>query len=244
MNELRRLEAGVATKIVVMDENGTEKTFKLAILSKPDYLGGKLYEFAYINDDGGKIYAASIYGGGITGTGVNLNNIPPLHEDISVVTTDLDMIKKMANEASDEEERKAIAFIVRKQKAIEQLNTLPQVFFQCEVRGIAYTIKHNGFEFLSGYSNDRDAYRGGYSVYRGKKEPKRSIDFDRSIFLYPYFRKDGVMLKKKVSEKSEYFVGYTGLSNEAISLVKLLKIKLDEARKQVMDIINAAHYGG
>lgn len=230
MNELRKLEVGCTTKFATMDENGAEKVYKLAIISRPGWRDeDKRYGFAYINDDGfGKITKVSgTYSGGRTGSGVSSYDLDKVLEDDEIVeTTDLAVIKKMAEDFENKEANDKKADDARKQEAVKELNNLPKVFFKVDVGDIEYKIERPEFSHNPSYSSK---LQGSYSTSRDGKW--FSTD--------DYYRKDGVMLKKKIAGDAKWLVGGE-LLDEATALVVTLREKRDEAKAQTNAIWNKA----
>lgn len=233
MKELRKLEVGCSTKFAVLDENGGERVFKLAIISVRGCNGEQEYGMCFIHDDGfGNILKANgTYSGGITGCGLSSYDSGQLNENEVIVTTDLAVIKKMCEDASEKEALEKKAKIERMEAAVEELNALPEVFFEIETSGgVQYRIIRSNFQYNPSKSS---RLIGGYSVER---------NFKPMWSLSDYFRKDGVMLEKKIAKDTDYLTGVKNLK-EAVEIVKLLSDKMKEASKNVIYMENKAIYG-
>ncbi len=220
MRELQELEPGVATRITVLDVEGKEMEFRLAVLETKGYDDNKRLEFGFINEE--HLLASGVHSGGIVGVGIDLKyDLHPL-TDATIVTTDLAEIIKLSKEATKKDQEEREKENNRKHEMAKEINKLPTEMDRLEIGGLVYTIERTKAEYNPSHSG-----RVRCSIFVHK---------NANIFwLDNYYRKDGVMMKKRILNDTVQIIG-TSTTADPIGVIQLLKEKLDSAKAKISAI--------
>jgi hypothetical protein len=222
MNGIQRLEIGIATKVVVFDENYNERTFQLAIVAEPSWCGdGKEhFGFCYITEDR-KFYTDGTYSVGVTNAGISPYSVRLLPKTTRIVTMDLKKIIYITNGLEE-------AIKVKKAEAVREINALPKMFKTIRFGDKTFEIRRD-YDAKYDPSHSSEIQGGLYSVYEDWRWYSVGIGIDR------FYRRDGVMLKAKVAKCAYSLIGVNN-STAAIEAVKELWTLLKEANEMVNHI--------
>lgn len=228
MRNLTKLENGIATKVSIMLEGGIEREYKLAVFSQKTWRGdgaGLDYNFGYVSADGH--YAHGGYSGGITGVGIDQTQqlIP---DEWTLVTTDLQKIIEMANQADADAKKEKAAREARIHAAVGRINeevVKAELIFN--KAGVRVWLERDEAAY-----NPKQSHRWKPGIsFKYLKGENGGLEDAHWMSLSDYYRKDGVAMKKKMQEHFSMV--------DAVQMFE--EIKLAEARvKAAIDNIIVA----
>lgn len=231
---MRSLEKGSGVAFSVMGEKEEIIHFQLAVIAKKNFRNEEEFEFAFISDLG---YVESCHSGGNTGFGIDFKySIKSLKSDnIRIVTTDLEEIKRLAGESEQKAREEREKFYLNQKRRAEEINKLSRFYEinsgipKIDERSI---IKISDHEFRRGYSNSIQGYVGFeskseeglgkwcFDLFDFEKGPRHNKSWRIKDFLEYLGLEDTKENRKLAREKLEQI---KGRFNEVKEMVKKIK---------------------
>ena len=224
MRELQKLEDGVMLRYFIL-QDGKEVEFKLAVIrEKSMFRDTYEYSFAYVNEEH-TLYTDGGYSGGITGIGVSKHNIrsftkpdsgSEFYRAFEFVTDEMEIVESFI-ESETEKRRLAAEDKTKKiELDIERINTLPKEMPIHESFTYKWVARRSEVDYRPVYSA---RYKPFVEIYRIRKETGGESSYD---LKYSFYRKDGVMRKKKIRENLWYLFGDDVASYHGESAVEFI----------------------
>lgn len=144
MSEISALKKGCTTRFAVLDDDGMELEFRLAVVGRPAWDGQEQLEFRYVNEAHGLV-ADGTYSGGVTGSGCDRwsrlgDEESYLTRGLRIVTTDLRDLMVMAAKATADAEAERERLDRAKTEACRRINALPEAWLACTYGGKKYFV--------------------------------------------------------------------------------------------------------
>ena len=217
MNRLTAMKNGNMTRFTIIVD-GKEIDFRLCVILTKNWCNENEYGFMFVSTDN-KLSCTSCYSGGNTGGGADyINNA----SELIIVTDDIEKMQALAIEADamaiqSREDRDANI-----QKTVELINQLPIEYSVCTTPDFEVKVIRSKAEYRPSYSGK---FLPSYNV-----SVKRTNGYESTLWLSNYYRKDGVLLKKKAIED------YGSLG---IMIIKAAADTIDKCKVEVSKILSA-----
>jgi len=221
MYNLTTLPNGVASSTDIFFDGHVE-TFKLSIISKQHIWNDTpQYEFAYVTKQQRMI---SLYSGGVTGLGCDLDRVVVLDsEGYTFITDDLHEVMRLGAEAGKKQQQEYQELLQHKQRIRDALNNLPKIY---KIKGFTYIHlrRHEVY-----FDKNRPLSIRSYLSFENTTTDVLSTRFN----IADYLSSDHRLMYKKFKQRFKYLFPDAQQVDDTDTILKSIVVSYDKARADI-----------